>query len=499
MNDMINPSEYYRDPNILRCMIEYCGGKTAGPVTAESGQPLDSSSELKQAAGTMTTEYLVGWGKKLLEERGRGFESVPLASIGWLMDNGFDIFRSVWDRSHLLLVIDVEYFSKRYPQIPYLDQDYTFCRLEPFYRLIRNGLESFGIHPFVLTTGQGYHFVFQVKIGSPAYIELSAIGHMEDTLKGKYEHLAPDTRRARPVTEEEGKAYDGAGRLLEYLYHLLIEEIRKTGSEIPFLIGDIASGNENMEAVSFDLSGYANPIFMRDIRVAFSTHQKHKAKSYKAGCEAAGMIPIQLSVPRVIPGCLDIELGEVLHNRRNYAHTANMASGVHCNIPDAGKGVLKLIASYKKSQLYNFHQDFDRTEQEHFTRWHQTYDRFDLGRLPPCVSHALANPNPHLLQPTQLQTLVRVLAGRNWWHPKHIAGLIRSKYERNHGWEVDFHKYDANTWACTWTRIYAGMLADGADDRCDFNCLSHQQKGIAWADKAYCVKPDCGYSLGDYR
>jgi hypothetical protein len=92
-----------------------------------------------------------------------------------------------------------------------------------------------------------------------------------------------------------------------------------------------------------------------------------------------------------------------------------------------------LIRSYKRSRLYQFHKYFDYQEHNTYWDWQKTYDRFDLYSVPPYASHALSVPNDHLLKPTNLQILTKVLAGMGW-HPKHIAGLIRSKFERDHGW-----------------------------------------------------------------
>jgi len=496
---MISPYEYYKSENVIKRMLEYCGADISEFELEQDCDRLVNSKKLKIASESMSTEYLVGWGKKLLEERGREFESVRNYSLGWLLDNSFDVFRSVWDSKSMLFVIDVEYYSKKYPQIPYIDQEYTFKCIEPYFMIIKDILQEYGILPMIIATGQGYHFVFQVNTDSEAFDALSRIGHVEDTLLGKYSHLPEGSRRERMVSEKEGCAYDGVGKLLEYIYHKVVQSIHGRDDLLPLMVGDISVGNEKMEAISFDLSGYANPIFMRDIRLPFSTHQKHKVHPYKIGHENAKLIPIQIAVPRYVPGQVELSLKEIFELRRHYAKTAEFAGKISCRIPVYNEEVQTMVNEYLSSKLYEFHKDFDMTHQEPYSSWEYTYDKFDLSQIPPCVAHVLANPNPTLLQPTQIQTLVRVLAGKQWWHPKHIAGLIRSKYERNYGWEVDFFKYDANTWACSWVRIYAGMMAVGTDDLCDFNCISHQEKGISWAGKPYCVKPNCGYSLGSYR
>lgn len=497
---MITPREYYRSEYILKRMIEYLGGNSRGFSLEKNISNLANSHNLKEITKTFTNEYLVGWGDHFIKKNGRPFESVYNDSLGWLLDNSADVFRSVWDKKNMLFIIDIEYYSKKYPHTPYIDPEYTYDMLEPYYILIKETLHQYNINPFILTTGQGYHFVFKISYKSNIFKKLSELGHIENTLLGKYQHLPPGTKRKRIVSKEEGHVYDMVGKLLEHFYHILIIKIRNGFNvKLPLMIGDISVGNEKNEAISFDLSGYANPLFMRDIRLPFSTHQKHKVHPHKIGYDIANLVPIQLAIPRYIPDILELSLKEVFKNRRHYENTVHLAEKIKCNIPDCEDGVNNLLKEYLNSKLYEFHKNFDKTKQEPPERWKYTYDMFNLSEAPPCVAHAIANPNPLLLQPTQIQTLVRTLCGKQWWHPKHIAGLIRSKYERNYKWEVDFYKYDANTWANVWTRIYAGMLVDNTDDLCDFNCISHQEKGISWAGKPFCVKPNCGYSLGNYR
>jgi len=79
------------------------------------------------------------------------------------------------------------------------------------------------------------------------------------------------------------------------------------------------------------------------------------------------------------------------------------------------------------------------------------------------------------------------------WHPQHIAGLVRSKWEGNHGWEKGtWDHFDAGSRSSFYVRLFAGLIADEVDMMIDHNCVSHKEKG-------YCWQPNCGYSLGIYR
>jgi hypothetical protein len=71
------------------------------------------------------------------------------------------------------------------------------------------------------------------------------------------------------------------------------------------------------------------------------------------------------------------------------------------------------------------------------------------------------------------------------WHPRHIAGYIRSKYEKDYNWGVHWSKYDPGTRADFYVRIFTGLFVLGSDDLVDFNCKSMMEKG-------YCFPPEGG-------
>ena len=73
------------------------------------------------------------------------------------------------------------------------------------------------------------------------------------------------------------------------------------------------------------------------------------------------------------------------------------------------------------------------------------------------------------------------------WHPRHIAGLITSKYARPFGW-TQFEGCDPATRADFYTRVFAGLFATGRDDLVDFNCVSAQEQ-------EHCPLSNCGFNL----
>jgi hypothetical protein len=462
---MFGQANFYKNSNVRQRISEYCGG-VEGDFSA------------------FTAEYLVGYGEFLRQEglSPEGFLSTSKNGFFWILKNGLDIFRSIWDRQSILSIFDIEYFNLDFPGEPYLYPQETFQKLEPVYNAVLTVFYRFNIIPLVVITGRGYHFTSRVALGTETEKKLEKIGRIEDTLAGKY--ATSSGRRHRSVPFSHGRVFDGMGRLMEYLAHLVMKEVRGKTS-IPVVCTEVAcqQGKKGREAISLDLSMYGDPIYLRDIRCPFSSYQKHKVERYKVGDKVSERTPVIVALPR---GGLD-SLPKLLEIRQNFHQAIECATTSTTEIPDQSKGFENLIRSYIRSRLYRFHKYFDSEEHNPYWDWGKTYDHFDLHNLPPCVSHALRVPNEHLLKPTNLQILTKVLSGMDW-HPKHISGLIRSKFERDYGWGNFWLKYDAATRADFYVRTFAGLLCDKSLDGDELNCLSHRRKG-------YCWRPDCGFNL----
>lgn len=466
---MLEQVEFYQDSNVRERIAEYCGGFADDPKS-------------------FTAEYLVGYGEFLQWERAssKGFVSTAKEGFDQILRKGLDIFRSNWDRENTLGILDVEYFNLDFPGEPYYHPRHTFEKLEPLYQLILQVFSRFGIKPLVIMTGQGYHFSTQVSRRVKTELELEALGKIPSSLKGKY--ATPiGRRRHRYVSYRHGKAFAGMGRLMEYLAYLILKEASGSFS-LPLVITDVAvePGQFGREAVSMDLSMHGDPLYMRDIRCPFSTYQKHKVERYKAGEAIATRFPIQVALPR---GSLNLD--DLLRIRFHFREAADYAAQVKTQIPESSLGFGKLIEEYKSSQLYDFHCTFDEAKHGDHQTWSQTYGAFDPRRLPSCVRYCLDVPNDNLLKPTNIQLLTRVFL-KLGWHPKHIAGLVRSRFEKDYGWGRTWKKYDAASRANFYVRLFAGLLAVGYDREKDLNCVSHQKKGC-------CGQPFCGFNLADYR
>ena len=465
---MLTLQEYYQDPEVRERIAEYCGGTAREPELC-------------------TAEYIVGYGEAFLGVPApEPYISTPTSGFNYILDKGVDFFRSLWDKAHILGVLDIEYFNLDYPGEVYFDQVGTFNKIEPIYQAILKIFESYGIGPLTIMTGQGYHFSFQIQSGTKAALMLEDIGVLSDSLIEKYRGIL--SKRHRPVSLRYGKGFDGMGRVLEHLTHRIIREASEL-TDLPLLITDVAigTGKHGREGISLDLSCFGDPVFMRDCRCAFSTHQKHKVQRWKVGDAIADGTPIQIAIPRK-----DLSLDETIALRRHYRNAADYAGSTHCFIPDFTVNFKNLIEDYQNSNLQRFHQWFESEKQHPPGEWAETYGKMNYTDVPPCVRQALEQPNDLLLKPTNLQTLTRCLLAQGW-HPQHIAGLVTSRWVDGPGWPDDQWKhFAANSRATFYVRTFAGLLADGLDDLVDHNCVSHQEKG-------YCPEPFCGYNLGDYR
>jgi hypothetical protein len=142
-----------------------------------------------------------------------------------------------------------------------------------------------------------------------------------------------------------------------------------------------------------------------------------------------------------------------------------LAAEDRTSIPVFGAGgVLRWIEDYRRGSLSSFHQFFYSTSHDDPWEWPHTYDRLDPRTLGGDAGRALEAPNPSLLKPSTMRAVALDLSRRGW-HPRSIAGLIRSKFERDFGWGGYWYRYDAAARADFYVRVLLGEhlhQADGA-------------------------------------
>jgi hypothetical protein len=222
------------------------------------------------------------------------------------------------------------------------------------------------------------------------------------------------------------------------------------------------ANSHGREIISIDLSEYADPLHMRMIRIPFSVYHKPQQKRDVLGNEVVDALPLMFSVP-----LFETDVREGCRLMRDPRRSADLARIASARIPDQTEGTGRLAEAYLRSPLAGCHRWFYEQEHDPPERWPETYDRTPWEPLSACARHILEHPNDLLLRLAAIRHLVRVMLALGW-HPRHIAGLIRSKYERDYGWGLRFYRYDAANRADFYVRLFTGLVALGRDDLRDF-------------------------------
>jgi hypothetical protein len=443
--------EYYRDPAVRARIREYCGAVDDRPPTCTFIALLEPGS-------------LARW------------EAAPHVSgtFEQALDKGCDVARSMLDAESLIVHVDVDYVESRLAGDALLRPGHAFLRLEPMFRAVRAECTRLDLPLLDLMTGRGYHFTGRVTLDSPVIDRLAELG-------------APGAERHRPSNGWPDRRRDhatvGLGLLLEYLAHVLVH--RAAGvSRVPIVLNgaEVGRGGIGREAISIDLSQFGDPPEIRQLRTAFSTYQNHLLRPDIFGDETARLVPPLAAVPR-----RDRTLVWMLERARDLEQAQRLAAREQTVLPEVTQGVHRLIDEYAGSRLAQVHRDFYAVTPHPPEAWPDTYDRFDVRSLVACVASPLLKPNDALLKPAAVQHVTRALISQGW-QPRHIAGLVRSKYARNFGWGDRWASMDAARRADFDVRVFAGLVLAGADAAVDFNCVSAQEKGL-------CPRGTCGYDL----
>jgi hypothetical protein len=72
-------------------------------------------------------------------------------------------------------------------------------------------------------------------------------------------------------------------------------------------------------------------------------------------------------------------------------------------------------------------------------------------------------PNDLLLKPAGIRNVTECLLERGW-HPRHIAGLIRSKFERDYDWRGQWIDYSPAMRADFYVRIFSSAKTSVAQE-----------------------------------
>ncbi len=419
------------------------------------------------------------------EHESRHREALPVEELTSWLDRGVEVNRSLWDRESLLCHLDIEYVHFDDPGYPFHHPERIFALQAPVIAAADAFLASFGIHPLKLLTGRGFHLLWRITQHSAAFAQLAALGHVSATLRHLYATERAPT--GEHVSAELGSAFAGLGCVIEFIAHQ-IKSLAAATCELPVELGAIETGTgaNGREMISVDVTEYADPLCSRVIRAPFSLYLKPQQ-------QGEGIKPGQIDN---LPPLVTIPLGKLpiadaLRRRSDLGEAAQLAETACVDIPDASLPMERLIHAYQGSHLAQFHAEFYSQEHDAPARWPETYDLTPLEALPPCARMILDRPNDLLLRPACAQRIVRVMLALGW-HPRHIGGLIRSKYERDHGWGDQWRGCDPGTRADFYARVFTGLFVTGVDDLVDFNCQSAREEGN-------CFIPQCDDNLQTYR
>jgi hypothetical protein len=400
------------------------------------------------------------------------------------VEQELELARSLCDRDGLLAHVDIEHVHFDRPWETFAFPERAFALQQPVAAALEASLARRGIVPLHALTGRGHHWAWSISRHSPAFAALA--GLVPPGVRASAAGRGARCSAAGEVTaERDAAARFGLGLVAEGVGHEILRAAAPV-ARVPVQLTAVAvgPGPRGREIVSVDLSPFGDPLPTRTARVPFSIY----LKGWRLGRALAP--PRALDPLAVVIAPAGTPLAEALAARRPEL-AAELASRTRAAIPDGSAGTLRLVEAYRASPLAAFHCRYYACEPEPRERWRETYDRLDLRTLPPCAAELLARPNDAILRPAALQHLVRVLLALDW-HPRHVAGLVRSKLEGDFGWQPGVHFFDAELRADFYVRLFAGLVATGADGMVDLNCISAQEKWL-------CPQEWCGWNLATLR
>lgn len=437
---------FYSDPAVRRRLAEFLGGDCLGDASAvyvtHSDGCLFQRSELH-----------------------------PPGELEWFLDRNLDIARSLADRESLLLHLDIEYVNFDSPGEALRDPARAFALQEPVVREIESLLLGWGIEPLHLITGQGHHFVWRVGAESGVAFRIAALMPSAELVAACMERVGGDV----DIRLGQQVMFSGLALLMEFLAHR-IKWVAAPRTEIPVEITAVHVGHCGVhcrEMISLDVSEYGDPLHTRMVRMPYT----HYLKPWLTGLARDMGMEAELPHFRAIP-LHEMDVQQALECRKDEESVKELARRAGGKIPLHEEGTARMLAEYMDSPLRGFHRKFYSLGHHPERALEETYGATWLDSLVPCVRILLEQPNDRLLKPAGMQLVTRTLLAQGW-HPRHIAGLIRSKFEDPaHNWGVNWADYEAGTRADFYVRLFAGLWETGVDELVDFNCLSNSEKGF---------------------
>ena len=408
-----------------------------------------------------------------------------LSALPTCLKPDYEICRSLWDSASLLVDLDIEYVNFDFPAEPYVNPGRAFSLQEMVKATVEKQLLTFGIVPLHLLSGRGHHFLWRIRQQAESFDRLRDLGRLTPSMRLHYDRTG--SPGGVSIDSALGAAYHGLGQVVEYLA-ADVKRISAPSSQIPVELTavEVGPGVRGREMISLDISQYGDPLDMRYTRAPFSRYLKSVRQEAILGEQVANKLVPIFEIPLFEMSVADAL--SVMRHPKAVMELAERASGI---VPDCSVAMEKLLASYAASPLARFHKYFYSTDPDRPELWPQTYDQTDLHQLPPCARFILEHPNDLLLRPSGIRRVVAVLLSLGW-HPRHVAGLIQSKFERDYGWGKIWEGYDPATRAEFYTRMFSGLVAAHYDDLVDFNCQSGREQQT-------CHVPDCRENLQPFK
>ncbi len=454
---MFSMSAFYSNPAVRQRLTEFLGGDSLEHATAVY----------------LTHSDGCGFDKRDLR---------PPGELDWFLDRDLDMARSLADSASLLLHLDVEYVNFDSPVEAFVDPWRTFDLQEPVVKVIESLLLEWGIRPLHIITGQGHHFVWRIARSTAVAQRIAALSPAPELVDACQERMPPMLRNR--IDRESQKAFSGLALILQFVAQR-VKEAAAPLCALPVEITAVHVGpgaSERREIVSIDISEYGDPLQTRMIRAPFTKYLKPWVTGLAHRLGVADQIPVFPTIP-----LHEMDIRQAIVTRQIREEVHDLARRACVRIPEEAEGTNRLVDSYLASRLRRFHEFFYSAQHDPKEVWPETYGRTPMGPLPHCAQHILQHPNDLLLKPAGIQLVTRVLLAGGW-HPRHIAGLIRSKFEdKSFNWGVNWNDYEAATRADFYTCIFAGLHATGLDQCVDLNCTSTREKGFCFPQACGCA------------